>query len=111
MTDRPNHALRSTANMALPSGISDKTSQLDPGIEEPGNTNDSSDVDDENEYAGGIGLLMLVISLMLGMFLVALDNVRTPQDQHSASSKTDNHLHTRPSSVPPFLRSPTNSKT
>jgi MFS family permease len=53
---------------------SDKVPELESGIDKPGNTSDTSNVNDEDEYASGISLLLLIISLMLGMFLVALDN-------------------------------------
>jgi hypothetical protein len=50
--------------------------KLESGIDKPGNTSDASNVNnDEDEYASGINLLLLIISLMLGMFLVTLDNV------------------------------------
>ena len=54
---------------------SDKTPQLEPSIGELGTTSDTSNLDDEDEYASGVKLILLIISLMLGMFLVALDNV------------------------------------
>lgn len=54
---------------------SEKIPELESGIDKLGNTSDTFDVNNEDEYASGISLLLLIISLMLGMFLVALDNV------------------------------------
>jgi hypothetical protein len=46
-------------------------------MDHPGNTSDAFHINGENEYSSGTSLLLLVISLMLGMFIVALDNVRS----------------------------------
>jgi hypothetical protein len=63
------------AAVAPPIAISEKIPELESGNDSPDNTTDSLNVNDEDEYASGINLLLLIISLMLGMFLVALDNV------------------------------------
>lgn len=70
-------------------------------INAPDTAGDLSDVNNEIEYARGIGLLLSIISLMLGIFLVALDNVRSPLDL-CISLKTKQHPRSRSSSVPPF---------
>ena len=74
MTEGHKHTHQSTT-MGLSPEASDKAPQLEPIIHEPGTTSDSSNVNDTDEYASGIALILLIISLMLGMFLVALDNV------------------------------------
>ena len=74
MTDGLYHTHQFTT-MALLPGTSDKAPQLEPSIGELGTTSDTSNLDDEDEYASGVKLILLIISLMLGMFLVALDNV------------------------------------
>ncbi|KAM0720750.1 hypothetical protein Q7P37_004887 [Cladosporium fusiforme] len=66
-------AHRTTGTMA-PSPTPEKVPKLEAGIDKPGNAGDAFNVKDENEYASGISLVLLMISLMLGMFLVALDN-------------------------------------
>jgi hypothetical protein len=68
-------------------------------INTPDIASDPFDINDEYEYASGIGLLLLINSLMLGMFLVALDNMRSPF-YLCISPKTDQHPRSRPSSVP-----------
>lgn len=57
---------------------SEEVPGFESGTDRLENTNDGFDVNNEDEYASGTGLLLLIISLMLGMFLVALDNVRSP---------------------------------
>lgn len=74
MTDGPYHTHQSTTMAPLPE-TPDKAPQLEPSIGELGTTSDTSNLDDEDEYASGVKLILLIISLMLGMFLVALDNV------------------------------------
>lgn len=54
---------------------SEKAPELESGIDKLEINSDGFDVNNEDEYASGTGLLLLIISLMLGMFLVALDNV------------------------------------
>jgi hypothetical protein len=51
--------------------------ELESNIDHPGNTSDPFHINGEIEYSSGTSLLLLIISLMLGMFLVALDNVRS----------------------------------
>jgi hypothetical protein len=69
-----------TADMApLPTftASSEKVPEHESSIDTSSNAIGTLDVNNEDEYASGMGLLLLVISLMLGMFLVALDNVRS----------------------------------
>jgi len=47
---------------------------LEPSINKPQSTV-ASDVEEQDAYAHGFALAALIASLMLGMFLVALDNV------------------------------------
>lgn len=56
---------------------SEKAPEFESGIDKPKSNGDGFEVNNEDEYASGTGLLLLIISLMLGMFLVALDNVRS----------------------------------
>lgn len=64
---------------------------------------------DKADYAHGTRLFALTASLMLGMFLTALDNVRL-SSHHGASAETDN-TSDRPSSALRFPRLVTNSMT
>jgi hypothetical protein len=73
MPDSSHQAIATTAPSAI--ALEEVPNKIESGIEKPGNTSDASNVNDEDEYASGISLLLLIISLMLGMFLVALDNV------------------------------------
>jgi hypothetical protein len=79
--------------------------KLESGIDKPGNISDAPNVNDEDEYASGINLLLLIISLMLGMFLVALDNVCS-----SSSTTARPHLHTLTSKDHPQHRHPQNHR-
>jgi len=74
----PDDSYHAVATVAPPVATSEKIPELESGIDRPDNTIDSLNVDDEDEYASGINLILLVVSLMLGMFLVALDNVCCP---------------------------------
>ena len=75
MPDDSHHAV---AAMTSPITTSEKIPELESGIDRPDNITVTPNVNDEDEYASGISLLLLIISLMLGMFLVALDNVCNP---------------------------------
>lgn len=73
-------------------------------------TNKSSSVvsdGDKAEYAHGTRLFALTASLMLGMFLTALDNVSLP-GHRGASAHTD-YASDRPSSALRFPKLVTNS--
>jgi hypothetical protein len=61
--------------MASFPATSEKVPELESGIDKHETASDAPNVN-EDEYASGLSLLLLIISLMLGMFLVALDNVR-----------------------------------
>jgi len=74
----PGDSRHAIAAMAPPIAASEKTPELESDIDRPDNTTDALNFSDEDEYASGISLLLLIISLMLGMFLVALDNVCNP---------------------------------
>jgi hypothetical protein len=76
MVDDSKDTPQTTATTPSSPTTSDRALELESGIEKPASTNDAFDVNNEDEYASGISLLLLMISLMLGMFLVALDNVR-----------------------------------
>jgi len=72
-----NHPTANMAPLPTPTASSEKIPEQESSIDTPGNVNDALDVTNQGEYASGVGLLLLIISLMLGMFLVALDNVRS----------------------------------
>jgi hypothetical protein len=75
MQDDSKDPHQTTATMAPSTTTSEKVPELESGIDRPGNASDAFDVNNEEEYASGISLILLMVSLMLGMFLVALDNV------------------------------------
>jgi hypothetical protein len=60
---------------------------------------DVADLDDE-EYPSGLRLFALIVSLMLGMFLIGLDNVRFHESSHQGditdSPSTDHHWDSNP---------------
>jgi hypothetical protein len=83
-----------------------------PGSMEVANTDDSIDANShdekapvDDEYPHGIRLAAVVFSLMLGMFLVALDNVSSPFCDASPELTATN----RPFSARRSQRSRTNS--
>ena len=56
---------------------------------------------DEDEYPHGLRLVAVVVSLVLGTFLVALDNVSTSNNNHNHEivltfPLTDNRFHRHP---------------
>jgi hypothetical protein len=108
MSDLSHQAIAITAPPTT--ALVEVPNKLESGIDKPRNISDAPNVNDEDEYASGINLLLLIISLTLGMFLVALDNVC-----QSSLTKAIPHLQNtdqqRPSSAPPSPKSPTNSAT
>jgi hypothetical protein len=73
--ENSNYPTAGMAPLATLTASSEKVPEHESSVNPPDNANDTPDVNNEDEYASGMGLLLLIISLMLGMFLVALDNV------------------------------------
>ena len=74
-SENSNYPTADMAPLPILTASSEKVPEHESSIYTPDNANDNLDVNNEDEYASGMGLLLLIISLMLGMFLVALDNV------------------------------------
>jgi hypothetical protein len=89
----PDQSISATPIPSNMTGITTSSNEADP----TDHVNDKEEIATNDKYAHGTRLAAIVVSLLLGMFLVALDNVGYSRtcDSHNARRKLTMHVNSQ----------------